>query len=93
MERDYLESSKLTCISYPFPYTSHPSPLGTIEDLRNGIRAIDLEMTKSIATHQAFIEFTFKGGDPFWRLHNLYEFFALENTPPHLMFFIAFDYM
>ena len=93
MERDCLELSKLTCISYPFPYTSHPSPLGTIEVLKNGIRAIDLETTKSITTHQAFIEFTFKGGDPFRRFLKLYEFFALENTPPHLMFFIASYYM
>ena len=68
MERDYLELIKLTCISYSFPYTSHPSPLGTIRVLTNGIRAVDLEMTKFVATHQAFIEFTFKGGDPFWRL-------------------------
>ena len=50
-------------------------------------------MTKYVATHQAFIEFTFKGGDPFRRLLKLYEFFALENTPPHLMFFIASYYM
>ena len=50
-------------------------------------------MTESIATHQAFIDFTFKGGDPFWWLLKLYEFFALENTPPHLMFFIASYYM
>ena len=92
MERGCLKLSKLTCISYPFPYTSLPSPFGTIVVLTNGIRAIDLEMTKSVATHQAFIEFTFKGGDPFWRLLNLYEFFALENTPPHLMFFIASYY-
>ena len=93
MERDYLEFSKLTCISYPFPYTSHPSPLGTIEVLTNGIRAIDLVMTNYVATHQAFIEFSFKGEDPFWWLLKLYEFFALENTPPQLMFFIASYYM
>ena len=93
MERDYLELIKLTCISYPFPYTSHPSPLGTIRVLTNGIRAVDLEMTKFVATHQAFIEFTFKGGDPFWQLLNLYEFFAVENMPPHLIFFIASYYM
>ena len=93
MERGYLKLSKLTCILYPLPYTSHPSPLGTIEVLTNGIRAIDLVMTKYVATHQAFIEFTFKGGDPFRRLLKLYEFFALENTPPHLMFFIASYYM
>ena len=93
MERDYLKLIKLTCISYPFPYTSHPSPLGTIRVLTNGIRAVDLEITKFVATHQAFIEFTFKGGDPFWWLLKLYEFFALENTPPHLIFFIASYYM
>ena len=46
-------------------------------------------MTKSVATHQAFIEFTFTGGDPFCQLLKLYEFFSLENTPPYLMFFIA----
>ena len=87
MERDYLELIKLTCISYSFPYTSHPSPLGTIRVLTNGIRAVDLEMTKFVATHQAFIEFTFKGGDPFWRLLKLYEFFALENTTTPYVFY------
>ena len=54
MERDYLELSELTCISYPFPYTSQPSPFGTIEVLRNGIRAIDLEMTKSSCNSSSF---------------------------------------
>ena len=93
MERGCLKLSKLTCISYPLPYTSQPSPLGTIEVLTNGIRAIDLVMTKYVATHQAFIEFTFKGGDPFWQLLKLYEFFALENMPPQLMFFIASYYI
>ena len=68
MEGDKLELSKLIDISYPFPYTSHQSPLGTIGFLTNGIRVVDLEMTESVATHQAFIEFTFKGGDPFWQL-------------------------
>ena len=40
-------------------------------------------MTKSIPTHQAFVKFYFKGGDPFWWLVKLYEFFVLDNTPPH----------
>ena len=35
-------------------------------------------MIESVATHQAFIDFTFKGGDPFWRLLKLYEFFLLK---------------
>ena len=86
MERDYLELIKLTCISYPFPYTSHPSPLGTIRVLTNGIRAVDLEIIESVATHQAFIDFTFKGGDPFWRLLKLYEFFLLK-THHHISCF------
>ena len=54
MERDYHELSKLTCISYPFPYTSLPSPFGTIVVLTNGIRAIDLEMTKSSCSSSSF---------------------------------------
>ena len=66
MEGDYLELNQFTYISFPFPYTYHPSPLGTTKFLINGIRVVDLEMTKSIATHQAFIVFKFKGGDPFW---------------------------
>ena len=31
----------------------------------------------------------FKGGDPLWWLFELYNFFALENTPPHHMVSIA----
>ena len=50
-------------------------------------------MTESIATLQAFMEFYFKGGDPFWWLVKLYEFFALDNTPPHRMVSIASYYI
>ena len=50
-------------------------------------------MTESIATYQAFIEFYFKGGDPFQWPIKLYEFFALDNTPPHRMVSIASYYM
>ena len=50
-------------------------------------------MTESIATYQAFIEFYFKGKDPFRWPIKLYEFFALDNTPPHRMVSIASYYM
>ena len=78
MEGDYIELSQ-------FPYNSYSSPLGTTRFLTSGIRAINLEMTESIATHQAFMEFYFKSEDPFRWLVKLYEFFALDNTTPHCM--------
>jgi len=42
-------------------------------------------MTESIASHQNSMELPkFRGGDPFWWLLEVYEFFALD-SPPHLM--------
>ena len=59
MEGDYIELSQ-------FPYNFYSTRF-----LTSGIRAIDFEMTESIATHQAFIVFKFKGGDHFWQLLKL----------------------
>ena len=86
MDGDYFELSQ-------FPYNSYSSPLETIGILTSGIRFIDLEMTKSIAIHQAFMKFYFKGGDLFWWLVKLYEFFVVDNTPWHRMVSIASYYM
>ena len=50
-------------------------------------------MTKFIATHQALMEFYFKGGDLFRWFVKLHEFFALDNTQSHRMVSIASCYM
>ena len=50
-------------------------------------------MTEFIAAKQAFMEFYFKCEDHFQWLVKLYEFFTLDNTPPHHMVSIASYYM
>lgn len=69
------------CIYKPFTILFHNSYSYCSKFLSFGIRANDLEMIESIATHQAFIEFYFKSRDHFWWLIKLYELFALYNTP------------
>ena len=86
MDDDYFELIR-------FPYNSYLSPLETTGFLKSGIRVVDLEMTKSIAIHQAFMKFYFKGRDLFWWLVKLYEFFVVDNTPSHRMVSIASCYM
>ena len=86
MDDDYFELIR-------FPYNSYSSPLETTGFLASGIRIVDLEMTKSIAIHQAFMKFYFKGGDLLWWLVELYEFFVVDNTPSHCMVSIASCYM
>ena len=87
---DYLELSQFS-YNLSIPLQSLSIPIRN--HLIRGIRVVDLEMTKFIATHQALMEFYFKGGDLFQWFVKLHEFFALDNTQSHRMVSIASCYM
>lgn len=90
LEGDYLKYNQISCNSHPFPYNSHPSPLGTAKFL---LLELLILWDDQIHASNFYGVTKFKRWDTFWLLLKIYKFFALDNTPQHLMISITSYYM